>query len=92
MSQQHKVPTNLKAPELRNAVNVGLYYLMLGHRPKQKDDSPRTNQRVAVKGKGVEYLDALAASGEWETKADVVADALAWLAEQPPFVLATKIE
>lgn len=93
MSKQLKIPQQLKAKELRDAINVGLHYLYLGHRPKSEiSEGGRVNQRIPVSERGWSYLEQLLKAGEWDTPADVVTAALQWLSEQPLYVLSTKLD
>jgi hypothetical protein len=47
-SIQVRLPHALTDPELRDAVGVGLYFLALGHRPKEAITGPGQPRRIKI--------------------------------------------
>lgn len=92
MSKQLRIPPHLKDKTLRDAVNVGLHYLYLGHRPETPaKEGQRVTQRIPLSERGAAYLNELLQCNEWDTPAEVVSEALQWLSEQPEYILKTKL-
>ncbi|MBW1615603.1 MAG: hypothetical protein JRJ49_03520 [Deltaproteobacteria bacterium] len=72
--------------EYKNAVNIGLFYLVLGYRPKKVYDNgdDEKSVRIKISPKAQEYYNIIELYPEFNgVKKKIITTALAFVAEKP---------
>ncbi|MCP4050356.1 MAG: hypothetical protein GY730_06595 [bacterium] len=92
-----RIPANLHQQEFFESIGVGLYELSNGQRPLlfNSTNSIETHKiirtRIYLSNFAENYLKTLQKLDEFNSKNEILTVALAYIAEQPAWIRATKI-
>ena len=86
-----RLPEQLCQDDIANTIGMGLYLLLSGNRPEVIPVGEISKKRVTLSEKGQEFLTVLEKSKQFKSKNEIITTALAYMAEQPKWLRATKI-